>query len=412
MKPLRGVASAIAAAVAIGALSPVRAEPIKNIRISTDFDGSGSGSIYSVNVDTGHRSGGSSPTTSQSPPCCATSDSAPPSTQFLEQIRDYEIARQEEQRRIDALRLAAEAAHRANQADRALRAIDELNRMLRVEADSKRRYHLRYQIDELISQFNSQQTQYRLARKAGLQSLRSSIDQIVVPPPAVTHFGTVMLFGDGVTPVEAAAAQKSQITDPFDAKPYDRVFAFGRPGFFNDLPRSMLDHLLANFDSLSPQVMGRIGPLRGATIDRLVAHSNGGLVAEVLIRTGFIHVRRLDLLGGDGALMSLDELSQLHDRTGVEIHVYATKDDPVPLLPIGWKIRELSERLRESLPSLRHSTDPTDVVLGLIRPTDGAQSGVYVHLLSTPYTGERVVENHQYNTYYAIIRAQQLLSGR
>lgn len=379
---------------------------IKTISISTDFDHSGGGSIYNIDVTFSSRH-----TTVDSPanssPCCASGTSTAP---YLRQIQEYEAARLEQQRKIDELRREAAAAQRAKQADRAIQAIGAVDRIWGVEPDEHRRYALKNELVGLVQQFDSDKTEYRREMSSRLQRLSNSMDHINVPSPVI-HYNTVMFFGAGVTPDQAAEAQKNRIVNPFDTKPYDRVLAFGREGFFDDLPRAALDHMLADFDTLSPQVLSQVGAVHGAVIDRLVAHSNGGIVAEVLIRNGYIHVKELDLLGGDGSLMSIDALRELHERTGVIIHVYAAKDDPVPLLPVGWKIRELSEKLRETLPSKKNSEDPTDVVLGLTKPTDETQPGVYVHLLSTPYSWERVVENHVYNSYYAIIRSMELLSN-
>jgi hypothetical protein len=46
----------------------------------------------------------------------------------------------------------------------------------------------------------------------------------------------------------------------------------------------------------------QLNRLKGATIDELVRHSNGYAIAQVLISTGFIHLKTLHVLGGDAAV--------------------------------------------------------------------------------------------------------------
>ncbi len=312
-----------------------------------------------------------------------------------------------EQERVEQA-ARAERAERSARAERALAAIDQLNRLLGVTQDEQRRYQLKAQLREMIAALDAELQTYREIRHSRLEQLAVSMDKIFVPSP-IAHYQTVAFLGTGVGSQQAADLQRQQIRDPFDLMIYDRVVGLGRPGFLQDLPRAALDHLLWSVDMLSSTDMRGIGGIRGASIDRLVAHSNGALVAEVLMRRGLIHVRELDILGGDGTLMTLDELAALHRQTGARIRVYATADDPVPLLPMGWQIRRIAEQLREFLPSQRDSRDETYRVLGVTPFTNADGPAVDVHLLSTPYSAERVVENHQYDTYYNIIRWQVLL---
>src|SRR5712692_11448599 len=83
------------------------------ISISTDFDHSGSGSLYTISVPSVSRSrseatvrerGGNRGWSDSSSTCCLT-----PSPQFVQEVHEYEVDRLEEQRRIEEVRRAAEA---------------------------------------------------------------------------------------------------------------------------------------------------------------------------------------------------------------------------------------------------------------------------------------------------------------
>jgi hypothetical protein len=138
-------------------------------------------------------------------------------------------------------------------------------------------------------------------------------------------------MGTGHTQDEADALTRKHFPSPIDNKPFDKIYAFGGKGF--DLDRSAMDNAKANLSLLSDETMGRIESLRNAHIDRLVAHSNGATVAEVLIRNDFITVKELYLMGGDRSLTNLNGLEKLAKEKGIKITVFANPGDPVVTVP-------------------------------------------------------------------------------
>ena len=75
----------------------------------------------------------------------------------------------------------------------------------------------------------------------------------------------------------------------------------------------------------------QLNRLKGATIDELVCHSNGCAIAQVLMATGFIHVKTLHVLGGDAAVTDVDSLKS--EIAGPQRHYRAAP--PTPLV-IAW----------------------------------------------------------------------------
>jgi hypothetical protein len=171
-------------------------------------------------------------------------------------------------------------------------------------------------------------------RNSTMEQLARNLDKTKVPSPFPPPIKEVFFMGTGHSQEEADALMQKHFRSPIDDKPYDKIFAFGKKGDIKDLvTRSGPDNVKADRDLLSDETTGRLEPLRNAHIDRLVAHSNGATVAEVLIRNDFITVKELYLMGGDRSLTNLNGLEKLAKDKGIKITVFANPGDPVVTVP-------------------------------------------------------------------------------
>jgi hypothetical protein len=289
-------------------------------------------------------------------------------------------------------------------------------------AESEENERLLEKIAEALPEFEGKRARAERDHAELLEGLEYSIDHIQVPSPPGRYIPRMLFLGLTATPDEALHMQREGARDPFDGVPYNGVYAFGySSGFLSDSPRVIDDHLLlqaglptASETMLSPVVRS----LEGATIGELVCHSNGCAIAESLIREGIIHVKTLRMLGGDGMLMHLNELSILGKEKNMQITAYATVRDPVPLLPQGWDIREWADEWqgapRRWILSGAEASNATYQVLGLASGS-GGPAAVKVELLSAPGgmwpTPGDVLRDHRYSTYYGLIEARRLLAA-
>ena len=168
-------------------------------------------------------------------------------------------------------------------------------------------------------------------RNTTMEKLARNLDKTKVPSPVPPPIKEAFFMGTGHSQEEANALERKHFPSPIDNKPFDKIYAFGGKGF--DLDRSAKDNAKANLSLLSDETMGRIESLRNAHIDKLVAHSNGATVAEVLIRNDFITVKELYLMGGDRSLTNLNGLEKLAKEKGIKITVFANPGDPVVTVP-------------------------------------------------------------------------------
>lgn len=175
-------------------------------------------------------------------------------------------------------------------------------------------------------------------RNTTLEKLSRNLDKTYVPPPGippVKKADSVLFLGTGQDQGEADQLKAKKYQNPVTGKPYERIMAFGieDSGFVKDLPRAVADHIHAEKAMLSKETASRVGPLKGAEIDKLVAHSNGATVAEALIRKDYIKVKDWHIMGGDRSMWNLEGLDKLAQDKNMKITVYVNKGDIVPMLP-------------------------------------------------------------------------------
>lgn len=286
---------------------------------------------------------------------------------------------------------------------------DALNKLS--NQDVRTRYNLKTRIIDSLSIFEQQQRIFRNKQNDLLRRISQSILEIKVPAPETPPlYKSVLFLGMFQTPEIARQAKEKGLKNPFTDMPYDGIFAFGSAETLKEIKRVTLDHLLGDFNLLSKNTFRELGAIRGATIENIVASSNGAKVAEVLIRSGFIEgVKTFRILGGDGALMNMESLQQLATEKGIKIYVYATKDDPVPLTPTGWQILKMAEQLTGGrLAQFNKVKNLTYEVLGLKEAKASDKFKVQVELLYYHSRSSDIFEPHWYSTYHAIIKGRQL----
>ena len=277
--------------------------------------------------------------------------------------------------------------------------------------DARIQYNLKSRIIDSLSEFERQQKKFMIRQNELQKKISKSILDIKVPTPETPPvYKSALFLGMFQTPEIAKQANQSSLKNPFNATPFDAIFAFGSPEILKEIKRVTLDHLAGDINLLSWSSFKELGMLKGATIENVVASSNGAKVAEVLIRTGFIKgVKTFRILGGDGALMNLESLQQLATEKGIKIHVYATKDDPVPLVPTGWQILKMAEQLIGGrLTQYDNVKNLTYEMLGLKEAKTSGEFKVQVEFLYYQKKTWDIFEPHWYSTYHAIIKGRQL----
>lgn len=205
----------------------------------------------------------------------------------------------------------------------------QLKEQLRVIAEAQRQFLIRR--DAVI-------TSDRQYHNDQLQRLMSEADHIRVPlPPGATprhiHEGMIL----GLTDPQARAEMNlAGVPSPFTGRPIekDTIFATAPNGNpTTEVLRGLLDNQTTGQFTLStPYGQALVARLNGATFDRLIAHSNGGTVAEALIKAGIIKVDELNIAGGDRSLANQAGYQNLIDSGLVKrVVVWINPGDPIPV---------------------------------------------------------------------------------
>jgi hypothetical protein len=451
-------AGVVCVTIALGPSQPVAQEQ-KQITVGTDFDGTGHGHSYTISASTARSSSESSSSETSTSSSSTTStytyrDHDPPGEAEREADREYWRAyearrrREQEEARAEEERRQAEEEARERERQRLeeeLRRLEEERRLARIrridnieavrqrlseliaqdERTERVAYNLKVKISKALGGFEQQQQAFNQRADSMLERLAQGMGRIQVPPPPVPgHYQSVLIGGLGYTPEEAREATRNGQRNPFDDRgdSFGLVLGFAAPGVLNELERVTLDHILPDFGRLSPATTGQLERLRGATVTELVAYSNGSVVAEYLIDKGIITgVKRLEILGGDGALMRLGTLEKLAEKKNLQIDVYATQGDYVPLIPTGWQIRQWADQaaaatgrsVQFDLPVSDTAKQLTYQALGLGPPAPSSDplARVHVHYLSVPseYGPEK---RHEYWIYSSAVTAQNWVLAR
>ncbi len=403
------------AGVAIFFLTMAPGMRAQDFSFSTDFDGVGSGAGFTLHFEHptfSHPSGERQESRGSSDGGEFRRSSRGSMESYL--AERYQEQLREAQRRAEEERLreAAEQARRRQNVTRLESLLQELEQMENDEPSRLKQMEYVEQVLELDKQFERARQEYMATLPSYRRRLGWSLDHIVVPPPRhPLHYRQILIEGTTDTPAEARKQAESGLPDPFEGTPYDDVFAFGTSGV-GDFGRSALDHLLSTFQTLSPETKRQLGALKGATADEVVCHSNGCVVAEVMIATGLLKVKKLRMLGGDTALFELSYLKKLQrERHLEEISVYVIQGDRVPLLDPGWKIMDLMRKIGHPLKSFgNRMPDSLDQYLGLTpRPGYQPDAPIQVHTLSYPAVSDwHLIQKHLYENYARVIRGWRM----
>src|SRR6266850_1826565 len=372
----------------------------QSLSFSTDFDGTGNGSGFRIRA----------PHISSSPFSPSGGRNGSSSLDSYDQFLRgrYEDQAREAQRRADEERLRQELeqerAQRLQNVQRIQGILEKLQQLESDEPDVRQRMVYTQQVLDLEKQFDRARREYLNALPSYRTRLGWSLDHIVVPPPPhPLHYHRILIWGLLDTPEEARKAALSGIVDPFNGLPFDNIFAFGTNSVAGELERVPLDHILGPFGELSASTTRQLSALVGASAEEVVCHSNGCRVAEVLIATGKLRVKRLRVLGGDGALMDVGYLRQLIDQNHIEeISVYAIRGDQVPMIPTGWEIMDIMKKIGLPLQGFEGKiNDLTYQALGITKnPGFIPNSQLRVHVLSYPATSDlHFIQKHIYETY-------------
>lgn len=381
---LRQVA-AILLALILSLGVPLAAFPFS---FSSDFDHSGFGSWYSVDrptiggmsVSPGRRLQNSTGTSEH--------DSSTPADEELMMKQFQEDLRAQQERDFENYR-------RLRKRIKDRQDIDEDREM------DERKGDLIAQVKLELQSFEKENKEALGKHDDALQRLASSIGRINVPSP--TTYESAYFMGTTMSPEDARVFKG---LDPFSGSEFSKVFAFGHRGN-SDFIRSTGDALIVELlgDLLSPETTRKIAAVDGVSIGRLVAHSNGATVAETLIRTGRIHVKKLCILNGAVTLLRLKELEKLAQEKNLDIEIYSIDGDAVSLISRGWKIRKLMRDIGDELVSFRDSKEPRDQILALTAPKN-ERSRVNVTILSAPDNWRGVARLHAFDS------CANLIAGR
>src|SRR6185295_4501550 len=330
-------------------------------------------------------------------------------------VQQYLAARYEEQaresaRRAEVERLLAEAAlaKQRNDVIAIQKLLQQLQMLQNDEPSVIQKAAYTQQVLILEKQFEAARSSYLATIPSYERRLSASIGLINVPPPVhPLHYKRILILGAGDTPAYGKEMAARGEQDPFsaDGQPYDDVFAFGVAGPA-EFGRVALDHLLGQFEQLSPATVAQIGRLRGAMADEVVCHSNGCRIVRVLIETGQLKVDKLRILGGDNAALEIDSFRALKQTKGLtEVSLYMLQGDPVPMIDPGWKIMDLMHKVNQTLETFAgaHAADSVYQLLGLAnKPGFSPGADVQVHVLSYPAASDPISQ-HLYEHYSRVV---------
>ena len=175
----------------------------------------------------------------------------------------------------------------------------------------------------------------REAHSVEMQRYKSDIDDLSVSAPSkplIIHEGIILGLNDPRNKVEE---KYRGITSPFSGKEIAANNIFATTDSDNgsaELLRGLKDNLsMAAYTLNTDAGKELVAKLKGASFDRLLAHSNGATIAEALIRSDVIHVDELNVVGGDRSLSNAAGLQELIDTGKVKrIVVWINPGDPVP----------------------------------------------------------------------------------
>lgn len=157
-------------------------------------------------------------------------------------------------------------------------------------------------------------------------------DEPAVTPPLRLHEALMLGLFD---PAGGAREKYAEARSPFTGRPYENgtIFATTAAADANEALRGLLDnHHLGAYTLNTPQGRRLIAQLRGAHIDRLIAHSNGATIAEALIRRGVMQVDELNIVGGDRSMVNHAGLQELLRSGRVRrVVVWMNPGDIIPL---------------------------------------------------------------------------------
>jgi hypothetical protein len=418
-------------------VAPLQA-PALAVSFSSDFDGRGTGSGFSLST---YRASTYRPPST--PYRASQNNSNPPSTghydadghydstvwsPYVTPSVDYErqvYLRQQEEAAERLVLLRQIQAQKESQVQSIQGLLDQLYQLDGVNV--RERYHLKYDVaTNLLPAFASEQQRLMQEHDSELDRLAHELDTMIVPTPPPEAFGNysrVFIGGLFYTSAIAKQDQVNSMSDPFTGKAFDGVFGFGAESKTADLARVVGDHFLAELNALTEtSLQGRnaeqLSQLKGAHIGELVCHSNGCAVAEVLIASGFIHVRSLRVLNGDCAITCFDSLNRLQEKTGTKVSIYVVKGDIVPLLPTGWQIMEAMNQIGGPLMAYEGAKSAIDEILG-VAPRTGFDptARVSVQILNAPMSfppqvaqaAEAEVYRHVKSTVFQLITGQRVL---
>ena len=268
----------------------------------------------------------------------------------------------------------------------------EYKRSTRELSNIQRILGLHKEFERLQKEFDSDYSRFRTEFDDLLENYKSQRG---------LHFKSILILGLWSSPAEGRLLTEKGLRNPFGGR-FDRVFAFGSK-LPTDVGRVVLDHFLSSLDLLSPATTSNLEDLDGVTSEQVVCHSNGFRVAEVLIATGKLKVKKLRVLGGDGVLGELNYLDRLaREKQIAEVSVYAIKGDPIPHSDVFWQIRSIMESIGHPLESFRSKrNDLTYQALGVTdTPNFNPNSKLQVHFLTVPTS---IFKRHPYQVYSTVI---------
>ena len=169
--------------------------------------------------------------------------------------------------------------------------------------------------------------------KSQLDKLRKNMNGVVPPLSKSTiniHEGVIL----GTTNTEECnKIVKLNLKSPFNDSA-QHVFATSVDSSNWDFKRAVLDNFTYGQYTINQTAYGRelAKKLNGTHFDRLIAHSNGGTVADALIQENIITVEELDIIGGDHSYVNWSEYNALIASGKVKrIVVWINPGDPVPM---------------------------------------------------------------------------------
>ena len=167
-----------------------------------------------------------------------------------------------------------------------------------------------------------------------LERLMAEADHINVPPPASGHIHEGIILGL-FDPQDEAETALINTKSPFSGLAYTKedIFSSADSKTAHEALRGFLDNQTIGEYTLNTEYGKQlIARLNGKHVDRLIAHSNGGTIAEALIKKGIIKVDELNIMGGDRSLVNQHGYQNLIDSGKVKrVIVWVNPGDVIPV---------------------------------------------------------------------------------